>query len=124
MRSNSLLSWFFPVLVLTAGVPTCTLCFAQVEEVWAARYGSIVDGRDQANALAVDDLGNVYVTGNSNARQTTLKYSREGREVWRATYVPDSNFFDCPSGLAVDSKCDVSIRCLGAPYAIVKYSAE
>jgi uncharacterized delta-60 repeat protein len=98
-------------------------CLGQVEEVWAARYGSTVDGNDQANAVAVDGAGNVYVTGKSGTRQTTLKYSPEGRELWAATYVPEIGSFDCPSGLAVDDSGNVYIHPIDGPYALVKYSA-
>jgi hypothetical protein len=52
-------------------------------EVWAARYNGPGDGWDDAYAMAIDSLGNVYVTGCSdgvgpNRDYATIKYSVQG----------------------------------------------
>ena len=60
---------------------------AQVYEAWVARYFGPGDYDDVANAIVVDDSGNVYVTGSSWAGPTgrdytTIKYSTSGDTVW------------------------------------------
>lgn len=56
-------------------------------EQWIARYNGGENDNDAANSIAVDDVGNVYVTGYSygDGRQSnyvTVKYSQnEGREL-------------------------------------------
>jgi len=50
------------------------------QEQWVAQYNGPENGADNANAIAVDDSGNVYVTGASprlqrlNSDCTTIKY--------------------------------------------------
>mgnify|MGYP001571294163 CR=1 FL=1 len=56
---------------------------AQVEEAWVGRYSGLSNYWDETNALAVDDSGNVYVTGKSWDSVTrydyaTIKYSPMG----------------------------------------------
>lgn len=58
---------------------------AQVEEVWARRYCPDEDFWHHPSGLAVDDHGNVYVTGRSrvesdNYDYATIKYSPDGTE--------------------------------------------
>ena len=61
------------------------------EEQWIARYNGTGNGYDYARAMAVDDSGNVYVTGRSadttnSADCTTIKYNTHGEEQWVARY--------------------------------------
>lgn len=57
---------------------------------WAARYDG-PDGWDEAFNVVVDNVGNVYVTGNSAGVSTgddycTIKYNSGGAEQWVARY--------------------------------------
>src|SRR2546426_272729 len=59
--------------------------FAQVQQAWVAQYDGV------PNAMAVDDVGNLYVTGSSvSSRGTglfdylTVKYDAFGRQQWAA----------------------------------------
>jgi len=75
-------------------------------QLWAARYNGPASKADEANAIAVDSSGNVYVTGYSSGNYTvgrsyanntvtdiyggsdyaTIKYDRDGNELWVARY--------------------------------------
>lgn len=54
---------------------------------WAARYNNTTNGTDEAWDVAVDNSGNVYVTGTSdgsgtNSAATTIKYNSAGTQQW------------------------------------------
>ncbi len=60
-------------------------------EQWVAHYNGPSDGDDQANAIAVDARGNVYVVGtsagaNGSYEYATIKYDAAGVEQWVARY--------------------------------------
>jgi len=88
-------------------------------EVWVARYDAGDD--DMAVALALDDDGHLYVTGNSWGGETstdfaTVKYDLDGRELWVARYNgPTGTGFDTPAGIAVDT--DGFVYVTGASFA-------
>lgn len=74
--------------------------------VWVSRYAgtSIYDA--QAEALAVDDSGNVYVTGlnrkeNLDYDIATIKYNSEGSEQWISFY--DGLYYDAPQKIKLDN---------------------
>jgi hypothetical protein len=70
---------------------------AQVRQVWVARYnGGITNGTHQAAALALDNAGNVVVTGSSqNATGSfdyvVLKYDSAGAPLWSTRYTPTNH---------------------------------
>jgi uncharacterized delta-60 repeat protein len=83
------------------------------EEQWVQRYTEKA-GRDYAQALAVDDRGNLYVTGKSTGYQTntdfaTVKYSADGVEEWVARYNGTANMADEPKAIAVDDAGNVYV---------------
>jgi uncharacterized delta-60 repeat protein len=81
---------------------------------WVARYDGPGNSSDHAVALAVDGLGNVYVTGSSFGTNTvtdyaTVKYSSAGAELWVARYDGPSHFYDYPTALAIDETGNVHV---------------
>lgn len=62
------------------------------DTVWTARYDGVANSDDQTTALALDGLGNLYVTGYSYGSGddyfncTTVKYDITGGEEWVASY--------------------------------------
>jgi hypothetical protein len=83
-------------------------------EQWVARYNGPVNSSDGAIALAVDDAGNVYVTGESEGSgtsidYTTVKYNSAGVEQWVARYNGPANEWDEAADLAVDETGNVYV---------------
>jgi hypothetical protein len=74
------------------------------QKEWVARYNGPGNDGDLAQAIAVDDSGNVYVTGFSVGSGTgfdyaTIKYNSAGQEQWVARYNgPRKDFYE---GLAI-----------------------
>jgi len=80
------------------------------DSVWIARYDGPEGNDDYASAMAVDDSGNVYITGVTSPDWTgpdfvTLKYYSDGEVAWARQYCnPESLYFgaDYPEAIAVD----------------------
>src|SRR5437667_5438858 len=88
--------WFISVLTSSA----------QVQQAWVARYDGPAHSTDDPIALALDAAGNLYVTGdsfaaNSSPDYATVKYDGNGNQVWVARYHGPGNDWDSPGGLAV-----------------------
>ncbi len=76
-------------------------------ERWVARYDGPASGADGATAIAVDQDGNVYVTGRVATRFThkdyaTVKYDTDGNELWVNLYNGPGNGDDETTAIAVD----------------------
>uniref|UniRef100_A0A832LJZ3 T9SS type A sorting domain-containing protein n=1 Tax=Ignavibacterium album TaxID=591197 RepID=A0A832LJZ3_9BACT len=85
---------------------------ANGNELWVRRYD---DGdSDTPIALAVDDLGNIYVTGtswrvNQNYNIVTIKYNNDGDSLWTYSYNGFDNSGDFAKDIALDSQGNVFI---------------
>jgi len=108
---------------------------AQVTEEWAARYNSPGDGFDLAKALVVDPQGNVYVTGSSSGTEegprdyVTVKYDRDGKKLWVATYTGPGESDDQAKALVVDHRGNVYVAGDSGTegtydYVTVKYDSD
>lgn len=103
-------------------------------EQWVARYDGPVNGNDRANAIAIDNAGNIYVTGHSEGAgtgddYTTVKYDASGLQHWVARYDGSGNSCDSAYAIVVDDVGNIYITgCspgLGTywDYATVKYDS-
>jgi hypothetical protein len=82
---------------------------------WTATYHSWLDGCDGAKALAVDDLGNVYITGYSDDLELdaddylTVKYDPDGNQLWTARYNGTGNDYDDANDVVTDGAGNVYV---------------
>lgn len=110
------------------------LLSAQVDTVWMRKYNGPVASGDIARAFALDDAGNVYVTGASSGDYAsdygTIKYYPNGDTDWVRRYNGPGAPSDNPAGLAVDDSGNVYVTGVSGPwngdksYATVKYDAS
>ncbi len=79
--------------------------------IWLSRYSAGV-AVDVAKALAIDDSGNVYVTGESSGQQSgvdiaTVKYNSSGEEKWLIRY--EGSLEDNVHDIALDDSANIFI---------------
>ena len=85
--------------------------------LWTARYKDPEKNFDGDSSLAVDDMGNVYVTSRSNSfvplsswvLLMVIKYDSEGNEIWVARYSSQENGYDYATSVAVDRERNVYV---------------
>jgi hypothetical protein len=87
-------------------------------EVWVGRYnGPGGNPSDVATAIAVDLQGNIYVTGNSGYIVApvsyndfaTVKYDKDGNEVWVGRYNGPANSEDRTAAIAIDKAGNIYV---------------
>jgi len=81
--------------------------------LWTNRYDGGIGG-DEAFAVAVNNSGNVFVTGrsaniNNNSDWVTIAYSEAGLPLWTNTYAGPADSGDEPFAMAVDNKGNVFV---------------
>jgi hypothetical protein len=84
-----------------------TIKYSAGRQQWVARYNGPGHIADLATAMAVDNLGNVYVTGwsyaapnSSGVDYATIKYNSSGEEEWVARYNGPGNLTDNATAIA------------------------
>jgi hypothetical protein len=108
------------------------------DTAWVRKYNGTGNGDDFAYGIAIDDSGNVYVTGESKGSGTdndyaTIKYNRNGGVVWEKRYDGPINAKDFPSTfhpIAVDYLHNVYVCGVSSggatdyDYATIKYHQD
>ena len=107
--------------------------------LWLARYDGPNGKWDEANSIAVDADGNVYVTGESAVTSSgpdhvsdyaTVKYDSDGNEVCTARYNGPGDGHDCARDVMVDSLGNFYVtgyspgNGTGDDYATIKYDSD
>ncbi len=98
---------YFLILVV-ALLLICIAANGQVVEEWVARYNGSGNNDEVAVSLAVDNEGNVFVTGYSDGGVTeldfaTIKYNAAGTQLWAEHYNSPANDYDAAVGLGLDA---------------------
>lgn len=104
-------------------------------QAWEARYNGPADTVDAGNSIAVDDSGNVFVTGYSigldgNYDFATIKYNSIGQQRWVQRYNGPANREDRAVSIAVDDSGYIYVtgRSYGdttdSDWATIKYSSD
>jgi uncharacterized delta-60 repeat protein len=99
---------------------------------WVRRYNGTGNSLDRATAIAVDDSGNVCVTGYSYGSKTnfdyaTIKYYPDGDTAWVRRYNGRIDSIDCAFAIAVDDSGNVYVTGFGTlwewdcEYITIKY---
>ncbi len=79
---------------------------------WIKRYNGALNGNDEANALAIDNSANIFVTGVVDADPlgavassnfATIAYTTLGDTIWTRTYNGAANLNDVAKAIATDS---------------------
>ncbi|MDI6803262.1 MAG: SBBP repeat-containing protein [Bacteroidota bacterium] len=99
---------------------------SQVQLEWAARYNSASNGNDYARAMAIDSMGNVYVTGTDADLPygfITLKINSSGQIVWARRYSGGQAFIPVPQAISVDLNGNVYVGAEDVTYIIVSYDS-
>jgi len=92
-----------------------SFCFGEgVVQNWVTYYNGPVDGEDTPYTIAVDDSGNVYVTGDCNtdgpySDYVTIKYDDTGDTQWIALYDGPGHQSDHALGIALDETGNIYV---------------
>ncbi len=85
-----------------------------VHTAWVSTYNGPGNDWDEAHAIVVDDMGNVYVAGQSMGSGTdwdyaTVKYYSDGEVAWVARYDGPIGSRDIATAIAVDGSGNVYV---------------
>ena len=106
-----------------------------VREDWIYTLDHKVSGYDWASDVAVDDSGNIYITGYTTNLPNgmdflTIKYDSHGQELWRVNYDGEQHGDDFAKEIVIDDNNDIIIAGYGTSknfdedMLIVKYDSQ
>jgi hypothetical protein len=131
MRRKSFISVIWIVTLSLWALPA--VAETVVDTAWVRRYNGPGNSGDWGYAIAVDDSGNVYVTGESYSGimpandYVTVKYYPNGVIAWVRTYNGPGSARDAAHGIAVDASGNVYVTGeswgsgTGQDFATIKY---
>lgn len=103
-------------------------------EEWSKLYNGPANRRDEAFAIAIDNLGNIYVTGASEGDRendiATIKYSSTGVQEWVNRFDGPANGKDIAKAIALDDHGNIFVtggsqgENSGYDYILIKYSPQ
>jgi hypothetical protein len=84
------------------------------DTAWVRRYNGLYNSGDDAKAMVLDHLDNVYVTGTSttgddNTGYATIKYNFGGDSLWASIYEGPGNGEDGARAIAIDDSNNVYV---------------
>ncbi len=105
------------------------------DEIWTKRYNGSGNDGDRANAMAIDDSANIYLTGWSVGAGTqldyaTVKYNSDGIFQWAARWDDPASSFEEANDIAVDKLGNVFVTGYspgagtGDEYTTIKYNSN
>ena len=102
-------------------------------KVWLSQYQGPVQGLHQGNAVALDNIGNVYLAGQSPGNGTgndivAIKYDSNGNQLWVQRYDGPAHGDDIATGIVVDNQANVYVTGYsattngGTEFVTIKYA--
>lgn len=100
-----------------------------VDTAWVRTYSASGNGDDYPCAIAVDDAGNVYVSGfaygeGTSSDYTTIKYDASGNQLWAAVYDGPANHWDEASDMAIDHEANIYVTGRSAQWDTIPYNYD
>src|SRR5437868_688427 len=103
--------------------------------IWARSYNGTGNSTDEAYAITLDNLGNIYVTGSTTGTNTDkdmiiIKYNSAGTQQWLSTYSSTGSFPDEAYAITLDVSGDPvisgysNVAGLGNQMTLIKYDAN